>query len=145
MLPVLASRTVKGRTVLALDYTPLFDPLIRSIAADRADFEQVDKDLDHIADLTSAAKRIVDADEREPVAAELDFRVEQFLDTLGHASYELPSEPRPWALASARLLACRLRGMADRISEWADVLAAQSDPEPESIAQPGGEPEPAAA
>ncbi|WP_327073186.1 hypothetical protein OG196_14160 [Kitasatospora purpeofusca] len=130
MLPALTSRTVNGRTTLVLDYTSLLDPLIRTIATERTEDEQVDKDLDHIADLADIASGIEDVDDREPYAAELGFRVDQFLDALGHARHELATEPRPWAVGSARSLAAQLHGMADRIAEWADRLAAQPESEP---------------
>ncbi|MFD7639599.1 hypothetical protein ACFV4P_03005 [Kitasatospora sp. NPDC059795] len=135
MLPTLTSRTVNNRTTLTLDYSSLLDPLIRIIATERAEDEQVDKDLDRIADLAGTASRIEDADDREPVAAELGYRVDRFLDTLGsHARHELATEPRPWAVGSARVLAAQLRAMADRITEWADQLAAQPAPETEPAA-----------
>ncbi|MEU8919531.1 hypothetical protein AB0D10_01170 [Kitasatospora sp. NPDC048545] len=134
MLPTLTSRTVNKRTTLILDYTSLLDPLIRAIATERTEDEQVDKDLDHIADLDGAASRIADPDDREPTAAELSFRVDQFLDALGYARHELATEPRPWAVGSARVLAANLRGMADRIAEWADKLAAQPEPGTEPAA-----------
>ncbi|MFC8449511.1 hypothetical protein [Kitasatospora sp. NPDC057223] len=134
MLPALTSRTVDNRTTLVLDYTSFLDPLIRAIATERTEDEQVDRDLDHIADLASIAAGIEDVDDREPVAAELGFRVDQFLDVLGHARHELATEPRPWALGSARSLAAQLHGMADRINEWADRLAAQPEPEAQPAA-----------
>ncbi|MEU5388723.1 hypothetical protein [Kitasatospora cineracea] len=134
MLPTLTSRTINGRATLVLDYSSLFDPLIRALADERAEDEQVDKDLDHIANLSSIARGIEDDDERDPIAAELGFRIDQLLDALGHGRHEMATEPRPWAIGSARSLAARLRGMADRITEFADNLAAQPNPESEPAA-----------
>ncbi|MCX4749252.1 hypothetical protein OG455_27730 [Kitasatospora sp. NBC_01287] len=128
MLPTLTSRTADKQTTLILDYTSLLDPLIRTIATERAGDQDVDRDLDHIADLAGIVSRAEDPDEREPIAAELDFRVDQFLDSLGYGRRELATQPRPWAVGSARAMAANLRGMADRIAEWADRLDAQPEP-----------------
>ncbi|MFJ6136466.1 hypothetical protein [Kitasatospora sp. NPDC092286] len=121
MLPTLVTgKDSKGHWTYALDYTGILDPLVRAIAVERTEDEDVDRDLDEIADLASRVKGAVDEDAAESPAAELSWRVDQFVASLGLDRYDFPAEPNRFDIGNARVVALNMRAMADALTAWAD-------------------------
>lgn len=126
MLPTLTTRKDDtGHPILVLNYTSLLDPLIRAIATEYADNEAVGTDLDLIADLAQSVEHSRDIEDVDGKAAELSYRIDQFLDSVGHATFELPSSPNRFAVSHARYLAAQMRATADRLTGWADQQPAR--------------------
>ncbi|MFD4394379.1 hypothetical protein [Kitasatospora sp. NPDC058478] len=126
LLPALINtKDDQGRWTCALDYSSILDPLIRDIATERADSEDIDHDLDQIADLAQRVKAAPDRDAAEDPAAELSERVDQFLDSLGHRRHEFPAEPNRFDIGNAHAQAAKLHAMADKLTAWASRHAAK--------------------
>ncbi|MGW7579710.1 hypothetical protein ACWGKU_05050 [Kitasatospora sp. NPDC054768] len=123
MLPTLiAVKDNQGRPTYALDYSSILDPLVRAIATERAENEEIDDELDQIAAL---AQSVNAAPDRDAADAELSNHVDDFLDSLGHRRHELPAEPNQFDIRNARRLAARLRAMAATLATWSDRHSAE--------------------
>ncbi|GAA1161782.1 hypothetical protein F4556_005072 [Kitasatospora gansuensis] len=121
MLPALiTTNDSHGRWTYALDYSSILDPLVRAIAIERAGSEDVDRDLDEIAQLAGRVKAAPDEDAADSDAAELSWRVDQFVASLGHGRRDLPAEPNRFDIGNARVAALNMRAMADALTAWAD-------------------------
>ncbi|MFF8769047.1 hypothetical protein [Kitasatospora sp. NPDC015120] len=125
MLPTLVTtKDSKGRWTYALDYTSILDPLVRAIAVERAEDESVDRDLDEIADLHGRVSGAVDEDAADSPAAELSWRVDQLVASLGLGRYDFPAEPNRFDIGHARIVAHNMRSMSGALTAWADRHAA---------------------
>ncbi|GAA2084377.1 hypothetical protein GCM10009759_03340 [Kitasatospora saccharophila] len=125
LLPAItATKDGQGRATYTVNYTGILDPLVRVLAAERAQNEEIDNDLDHIADLAARVEHAADEDAADDPAGELSWRVDQLLDLLGEGAYVLPVKPNAFDLQQARKDAFELRRMADKLSTWADMHAA---------------------
>ncbi|WP_316521097.1 hypothetical protein [Kitasatospora brasiliensis] len=121
MLPTLITvKDDQGRPTYALDYSSILDPLVRAIATERAENEEIDNELDQIAALAQSVNAAPDRDAADAPAAELSNRVDDFLDFLGHRRHELPAEPNQFDIRTARRLSAQLRAMATALTTWSD-------------------------
>ncbi|MEU3559645.1 hypothetical protein [Kitasatospora sp. NPDC006786] len=126
MLPALiAVKDDQGRPTYALDYSSILDPLVRAIATERAENEEIDNELDQLAILAQSVSAAPNRDAADAPAAELSNRVDDFLDFLGHRRHELPAEPNRFDAQNARRLAAQLRAMAATLSTWSDRYSAE--------------------
>ncbi|RGD59396.1 hypothetical protein DR950_17790 [Kitasatospora xanthocidica] len=126
MLPTLiAVKDNQGCPTYAFDYSSILDPLVRTIATERAENEEVDHGLDQIATLAQSVNAAPDRDAADAPAAELSNRVDDFLDFLGHRRHELPAEPNQFDTRNARRLAAQLRAMAATLTTWSDRHSAE--------------------
>ncbi|KDN85720.1 hypothetical protein [Kitasatospora cheerisanensis] len=125
LLPTItAAKDDQGRATYAVNYTGVLDPLVRALATERAENEEIDVDLDCIADLAARVEHATDEDAADDPAGELSWRIDQLLDLLGEGAYILPVKPNTFDLQQARKDAFELRSMADKLSAWADMHAA---------------------
>nr|BEK65676.1 hypothetical protein KPHV_29030 [Kitasatospora purpeofusca] len=121
MLPTLTTtKDSSGRWTYALDHSSILDPLVRAIATERAGNEEIDRELDEIADLVQTVDAAPDADAADAPGAELSWRVDQLVDSLGLGRYTFPAEPNSWDIGHARLAAQNLHAMADALTAWAE-------------------------